>query len=118
MQEALAAAAAALHSLHGVDIDALLAPARGPRESGSGERERGEGASSAAAGTDRPPAAAAVSIVLIKWGTKYGPEYVNRLAAGLRRHHNTETVSSFRILCFTDCTDGVDESSVECRCDY
>ena len=39
-----------------------------------------------------------VNILTLKWGTKYGPEYVNRLHAGVRRH----LTGDFRFLCFTD----------------
>lgn len=53
--------------------------------------------------------------VLIKYGSKYGPEYVNRLAAGLHRHHNKENTPPFRIVCCTDDASGVDLSLVECR---
>ena len=39
-----------------------------------------------------------VNILTLKWGTKYGPEYVNRLYSGVRRHLELD----FRFLCFTD----------------
>ena len=39
-----------------------------------------------------------VNILTLKWGTKYGPEYVNRLYGGVRRHLELD----FRFLCFTD----------------
>ena len=39
-----------------------------------------------------------VNILTLKWGTKYGPEYVNRLHAAVRRHLTLD----FRFLCFTD----------------
>lgn len=38
------------------------------------------------------------TIVCMKWGTKYGPEYVNRLYAMVRRHLRGE----FRFVCLTD----------------
>lgn len=38
----------------------------------------------------------------MKWGTKYGPEYVNRLYA-MRRHLSGD----FRFVCLTDSTEGI-----------
>ena len=40
----------------------------------------------------------------VKWGTKYGPEYVNRLAAGVKRHLS---VCPFRFICFTENEEGL-----------
>ena len=37
-------------------------------------------------------------ILCMKWGTKYGPEYVNRLYAMVRRHLSGD----FRFVCLTD----------------
>jgi len=45
----------------------------------------------------------------MKWGTKYGPEYVNRLYAMVRRHLRGE----FRFVCLTDRSEGV-RAEVEC----
>lgn len=45
----------------------------------------------------------------MKWGTKYGPEYVNRLYAMVRRHLSGD----FRFVCLTDRSDGV-RAEVEC----
>ena len=39
-----------------------------------------------------------VNILCLKWGTKYGPEYVNILYAAIRRH----TTVPFTLHCFTD----------------
>ena len=39
-----------------------------------------------------------VNILTLKWGAKYGPEYVNRLYSGVRRRLGLD----FRFLCFTD----------------
>jgi hypothetical protein len=39
-----------------------------------------------------------VNFITIKWGTKYGPEYVNRLYANLLNAYNNE----FEFHCFTD----------------
>lgn len=48
-------------------------------------------------------------ILCMKWGTKYGPEYVNRLYAMVRRHLRGD----FRFVCLTDDGSGV-RSEVEC----
>ena len=39
-----------------------------------------------------------VNFITLKWGTKYGPEYVNRLYANLLNAYNDE----FEFYCFTD----------------
>ena len=44
-----------------------------------------------------------VNILTLKWGVKYGPEYVNCLFAGVKRNLQRE----FRFLCFTDNADGL-----------
>nr|WP_246480359.1 glycosyltransferase [Inhella gelatinilytica] len=46
----------------------------------------------------------------MKWGTKYGPEYVNRLYGMVARHLR----GPFRFVCLTDRTEGI-RSEVECR---
>jgi hypothetical protein len=48
-------------------------------------------------------------ILCMKWGVKYGPEYVNRLYAMVRRHLRGE----FRFVCLTDRVDGI-RSEVTC----
>ncbi len=48
-------------------------------------------------------------ILCMKWGTKYGPEYVNRLYAMVRRH----LLGDFQFVCLTDRTEGI-RSEVEC----
>ncbi len=48
-------------------------------------------------------------VVCMKWGTKYGPEYVNRLYAMVRRHLS----GPFRLVCLTDNTEGI-RAEVEC----
>ncbi|MGL4942182.1 MAG: hypothetical protein ACRC46_03205 [Thermoguttaceae bacterium] len=50
------------------------------------------------------------NIICMKWGTRYGAEYVNRLAAMVRRF----TTLPHRFVCFTDDASGVD-SRVEVR---
>ena len=48
-------------------------------------------------------------VLCMKWGTKYGPEYVNRLYAMVRRHLRGE----FRFVCLTDRSEGV-RAEVSC----
>ena len=43
------------------------------------------------------------AVICMKWGTRYGPEYVNRLASMVRRHTTRPT----RFLCFTDNQAGI-----------
>lgn len=43
------------------------------------------------------------TIICMKWGTRYGPEYVNRLYAGVKRHTQTPV----RFVCFTDDSSGL-----------
>ncbi|WP_299550642.1 hypothetical protein [uncultured Tateyamaria sp.] len=49
-----------------------------------------------------------VLILTMKWGTLYGPKYVNRLARGVSRH----LARPHRFICFTDDTTGL-SSDVE-----
>jgi hypothetical protein len=49
-------------------------------------------------------------VFCMKWGTRYGPEYVNRLWRSVRRH----VKGDFKLVCFTENSDGVDEV-VDCR---
>jgi hypothetical protein len=49
------------------------------------------------------PTAAVPTIVCIKWGIKYGPEYVNRLYSMVSRH----TTAPHRFLCLTDNPAGI-----------
>jgi hypothetical protein len=48
------------------------------------------------------------NIVTLKWGTRYGSEYVNRLASAVRRHTKTPV----SIVCFTDDRAGIDPSVI------
>jgi hypothetical protein len=43
------------------------------------------------------------TIICMKWGNRYGPEYVNRLYAAVKRNMKSE----FRFICFTDDTSGL-----------
>ena len=56
-----------------------------------------------------PLADAPRNVLCMKWGTKYGPEYVNRLYAMVRRHLPGE----FSFVCLTDRAEGV-RSEVRC----
>ena len=49
------------------------------------------------------------NVICMKWGTKYGPEYVNRLYAMVRRHLSGD----FRFVCLTDDRQGI-RPEVEC----
>lgn len=46
----------------------------------------------------------AVNVLCIKWGKKYGPDYVNKLHNMVRRHLHRP----FRFVCLTDDSDGID----------
>jgi hypothetical protein len=48
-------------------------------------------------------------ILCMKWGTKYGPDYVNRLYAMVRRHLSGD----FNFVCLTDDAEGI-RSEVQC----
>ena len=57
----------------------------------------------------RSDAAAMRTVLCMKWGTKYGPEYVNRLYGMVRRHLRGDV----RFVCLTDRSDGV-RAEVQC----
>jgi len=42
-------------------------------------------------------------VICMKWGTKYGPEYVNRLHAMVQRHLTLD----FQMVCLTDDANGI-----------
>lgn len=52
---------------------------------------------------------AARTILCMKWGTKYGADYVNRLYGMVRRHLRGE----FRFVCLTDISEGI-RAEVQC----
>ncbi len=56
------------------------------------------------------PAAAQRHVLCMKWGTKYGPEYVNRLYAMVRRHLSGD----FNFVCLTDDATGI-RPEVQCQ---
>lgn len=45
-----------------------------------------------------------VNVICMKWGTRYGPEYVNKLHSMVRKH----LTKKFRFVCFTDDITGID----------
>lgn len=59
---------------------------------------------------DRAQATRSANVICIKWGTRYGPEWVNRLYGMVRRN----TTWQIRFVCFTDDTSGI-RPEVECR---
>mgnify|MGYP000284633957 CR=1 FL=1 len=48
-------------------------------------------------------------VLCMKWGTKYGADYVNRLYNMVKRH----TTIDFKMVCLTDRTEGIDPA-VQC----
>lgn len=53
---------------------------------------------------------AMTTVVCVKWGEKYGAEYVNKLHAMVRRHASGRP----RFVCFTDDADGINKT-IECK---
>lgn len=71
----------------GTAIDRFVAPAtRDVARQGAEEEEGGGGG------------ARLLTVACVRWGDKYGPEYVERLAAGVRRYLRR----SHRFVCYTD----------------
>ncbi|RMX00634.1 glycosyltransferase [Allofranklinella schreckenbergeri] len=66
-------------------------------------------AAAPASPTAAPASPTARHVLCMKWGTKYGPEYVNRLYAMARRHLS----GALRFICLTDDEQGI-RSEVEC----
>lgn len=48
------------------------------------------------------------NIICMKWGDRYSPEYVNRLASMVKRHIRRP----YRLVCFTEKPEGLEESIV------
>ena len=48
-----------------------------------------------------------VNIVCSKWGTRYGPHFVNKLKNMARRH--TDAKHDFHFYCYTDDAEGLDD---------
>ncbi len=44
----------------------------------------------------------------MKWGTRYGPDYVNRLYSSIKRHTNKRTI----VHCFTDSSKGINKNVI------
>ena len=49
-----------------------------------------------------------VNFITLKWGTKYGPEYVNRLFWSIRATYSDK----FRFVCYTDDAEGLDKEII------
>ena len=45
------------------------------------------------------------TIISMKWGTRYGPEFVNRLNKSIQKHTKKPT----QLICFTDDQTGIDD---------
>ncbi|KAF1329920.1 hypothetical protein FI667_g5676, partial [Globisporangium splendens] len=56
-----------------------------------------------------------VSVICVKWGTKYGAEYVNKLYHSIMRHHHRDTLV-IDFVCLTDDASGVISSADNVRC--
>jgi len=48
------------------------------------------------------------TIICMKWGSRYGPEFVNRLYTSVKRH----TKKTTKVYCFTDDTNGINEDVI------
>ena len=48
------------------------------------------------------------TVICIKWGTRYGSEYVNRMNRAIKRFNSRPT----RLICFTDDVSGIDEDVI------
>ncbi len=48
------------------------------------------------------------TIISMKWGTRYGPEFVNRLNKSIKKHTKRQT----QLICFTDNFSGIDNQVI------
>ena len=48
------------------------------------------------------------TIICMKWGNRYGPEFVNRLYNSIKRHTKKPT----RLICYTDNRDKIDSNII------
>ena len=48
------------------------------------------------------------TIICMKWGSRYGPEYVNRLYKSITKHTKTRT----NVYCFTDNAENINEKVI------
>ena len=46
------------------------------------------------------------TVICMKWGTRYGPDYVNRLYSMIERH----TAQPTRLVCYTDESEGINSN--------
>ncbi|CAM9838694.1 unnamed protein product [Discosporangium mesarthrocarpum] len=81
----------------------------GQFKGGVGGRGRGRGRGERKEPSDR---GTALTVACVRWGDKYGPDYVRRLEAGVRRNL---TGKDFRFVCFTDDPAAVEGAGVEAR---
>ena len=49
-----------------------------------------------------------VNIICMKWGTRYGPEFVNRLYKSIKKHTKRIT----RLYCLTDDDQNIDKNII------
>ena len=61
---------------------------------------------------ENAPTSGSVSVAILKWGTKYGQDYVDALGAALKRHLSNQVL--YDIICFTD---GIDSTATESSSD-
>lgn len=54
---------------------------------------------------EKSPDIEEVNVICMKWGTKYGADYVNKLFRGFKRN----TKKPFNFICVTDNTEGLEE---------
>jgi hypothetical protein len=104
-----AAAGAAAEAAGAAGAVAFVRPVwAGAHQDGGGGGGGGGGGNRVGAS---PAADEPLTVVMVKWGTKYGPEYVNKLARGVCKHLPVQPT----IVCFTDDGAGVDAALVQCR---
>lgn len=58
-------------------------------------------------------ASGSITVAILKWGTKYGQNYVDALGAALKRHLSSHI--RYNIICFTDCTSSSCHDNIEYR---
>ncbi|KAJ0406518.1 hypothetical protein P43SY_001449 [Pythium insidiosum] len=80
-----------------------------PLSLGEHERVSSSEALSPALGKQSAAEPLMVSVVCVKWGTKYGVDYVDKLYRGVMRHVDSSRVG-VRFVCLTDDAAGIDAS--------
>lgn len=78
--------------------DVLVTDVGGVIDRGADPSASDASASDAAREERNSGGARPLTVACVRWGEKYGPEYVERLAAGVRRHLRTD----HRFVCYTD----------------